>query len=84
MGTNLKSMIKKIGIINFLFLSLIVSSFSELKLNAPKEITKAVDTLINESIAQSKIPGAVLWIEKEGKSYHKSYGNKSITPPSKR
>ena len=73
-------MIKKIAIINFLFLSLIVSSFSELKLSAPKEITKAIDTLINESIAQSKIPGAVLWIEKEGESYHKSYGNKSITP----
>ncbi|MDA7680778.1 beta-lactamase family protein [Verrucomicrobiales bacterium] len=77
-------MIKKITTINFLLSTLVITSFSKQALPASKEITVAIDSLLNNSISQSKIPGAVLWIEKEGKSYHKSYGNKCITPAIKK
>ena len=60
-------MIKKIATINFLLSTLVITSFSKQALPASKEITVAIDSLLNNSISQSKIPGAVLWIEKEGK-----------------
>ncbi len=40
----------------------------------------AMDAAIADAIAAKNIPGAVLWLERNGQSYHKSYGNRALVP----
>src|SRR2546423_9008291 len=37
---------------------------------------------INEAIAKGKCPGAVLWLEHQGLTYHKAYGHRALVPAS--
>lgn len=37
-------------------------------------------TAITNAIAEKNIPGAVLWLERQGLTYHKAFGKRSITP----
>lgn len=37
----------------------------------------ALDSVIEEAIANSKLVGAVLWVERNGAAYHKAYGRRS-------
>ena len=39
-----------------------------------------MDAAINHAIADKKCPGGVLWLEHQGASYHKAYGNRSLVP----
>ena len=39
-----------------------------------------MDAAITQAIAEKNIPGAVLWIEREGLTYHKAFGHRSLTP----
>jgi uncharacterized protein YbbC (DUF1343 family)/CubicO group peptidase (beta-lactamase class C family) len=39
-----------------------------------------MDAAINHAIADKKCPGGVLWLEHQGASYHKTYGNRSLVP----
>src|SRR3974390_2989213 len=39
-----------------------------------------IDAAIEQTIANKGCPGAVLWIEHQGVSYHKAYGNRSLIP----
>ena len=52
------------------------NTFSESHLNE-------IDLEINKAIKESKIPGAVLWIEKDNNLYHQKYGKKCLTPAPK-
>ena len=52
------------------------NTFSERHLNK-------IDLEINKAIKESKIPGAVLWIEKDNNLYHQKYGKKCLTPAPK-
>jgi CubicO group peptidase (beta-lactamase class C family) len=40
----------------------------------------AVDTAIEEAIADHRAPGAVLWVEHAGTPYHKAYGSRALEP----
>ncbi|MEA2488576.1 MAG: hypothetical protein QOH21_368 [Acidobacteriota bacterium] len=39
-----------------------------------------IDATIGEAIAAKKLPGAVLWIERNGVVYHRAYGNRALVP----
>ena len=72
-------MLKKNIIIFMSFASILIgrsepkNTFSEIHLNK-------IDQEINKAIKESKIPGAVLWIEKDNNLYHQKYGKKCLTP----
>lgn len=40
----------------------------------------ALDTAIEKAIADGTIVGASLWVEREGESYHKAFGQRSLKP----
>lgn len=40
----------------------------------------AMDTAVADAIAAKKIPGGVLWFERDGEIYRKAYGQRSLTP----
>jgi CubicO group peptidase (beta-lactamase class C family) len=40
----------------------------------------AVDAAIGDAIAAKRIPGGVLWIEHDGRVYHRAYGNRALVP----
>ena len=75
-------MLKKNIIIFMSFASILIgrsepkNTFSESHLNE-------IDLEINKAIKESKIPGAVLWIEKDNNLYHQKYGKKCLTPAPK-
>jgi uncharacterized protein YbbC (DUF1343 family)/CubicO group peptidase (beta-lactamase class C family) len=39
-----------------------------------------LDAPINEAIADKKLPGGVLWVERDGEVYHRAYGNRALEP----
>ena len=39
-----------------------------------------MDAAITNAIADKKLPGGVLWIERNGQSYHKAYGHRALVP----
>lgn len=39
-----------------------------------------MDTAILQTVSSNKIPGGVLWLERNGTSYHKAYGHRSLVP----
>jgi uncharacterized protein YbbC (DUF1343 family)/CubicO group peptidase (beta-lactamase class C family) len=39
-----------------------------------------MDAAITNAIAQKNIPGAVLWMERQGLTYHKAFGQRAVTP----
>jgi uncharacterized protein YbbC (DUF1343 family)/CubicO group peptidase (beta-lactamase class C family) len=39
-----------------------------------------IDAAIENTIAEKGCPGAVVWLEHRGHSYHKAYGNRSLVP----
>ena len=40
----------------------------------------AMDTAVAEAISTKKIPGGVLWFEREGEIYRKAYGQRALSP----
>ncbi len=39
-----------------------------------------MDAAITNAIAEKNIPGAVLWVERQGLSYHKAFGKRALVP----
>jgi uncharacterized protein YbbC (DUF1343 family)/CubicO group peptidase (beta-lactamase class C family) len=39
-----------------------------------------LDAAIEEAIAAHKLPGGVLWVERDGTVYHRAYGNRAVEP----
>jgi uncharacterized protein YbbC (DUF1343 family)/CubicO group peptidase (beta-lactamase class C family) len=39
-----------------------------------------IDSTITEAITEKRMPGAVFWVERDGESYHKAYGQRAISP----
>ncbi len=40
----------------------------------------AIDAAVANAIAAKKLPGCVVWLEHNGESYHKAYGNRALAP----
>jgi len=40
----------------------------------------AIDAAVAEAIAAKKLPGGVLWVEHDGQTYRKSYGQRALVP----
>ena len=40
----------------------------------------AMDSAVADAITAKKIPGGVLWLERDGQSYRKVYGNRTLVP----
>jgi len=45
----------------------------------PEKLT-AMDVAVNQAISSNKCPGGVLWLEHNGASYHKAFGNRALVP----
>ena len=75
-------MLKKI-IITFMCFASILIGRSEPKNTFSEDHLNKIDQEINKAIKESKIPGAVLWIEKDNSSYHQQYGKMCLTPAPK-
>ena len=53
----------------------------------PNRVTKvfraeklaAMDVAIEQAIASNKCPGGVLWLERNGTSYHKAFGSRALS-----
>ena len=45
----------------------------------PKKLAE-MDAAINEAIANKNCPGGVLWLEHNGATYHKAFGNRAVVP----
>ena len=39
-----------------------------------------IDTAITQAISEKQLPGAVLWLERDGQHYSKAYGNRAVSP----
>jgi len=39
-----------------------------------------MDAAINEAVADQRCPGGVLWLERDGFSYHKAFGKRALVP----
>src|ERR1700690_1378258 len=39
-----------------------------------------MDAVVNQAIADKRCPGAVLWCEHRGVTYHKAYGHRALVP----
>ena len=39
-----------------------------------------IDSTIQQAISEKKLPGAVLWIERNGAVYHRAYGQRALVP----
>ncbi|MEY4385392.1 MAG: hypothetical protein RLY20_675 [Verrucomicrobiota bacterium] len=54
----------------------------------PDKVTKvfradklaAMDAAIEQAIASNKCPGGVLWVERNGVTYHKAFGSRALVP----
>ena len=40
----------------------------------------ALDQAVAEAIAEGRIPGGVLWVERQGQRYHRAFGNRAVYP----
>ena len=77
-------------ITNRVFASFIVSLFSFFicicvcaAAQAPAlrmEKLREIETAINDAIEQGRTPGAVIWLEHNGASFHKAFGKRAIVP----
>ncbi len=43
-----------------------------------------MDGAIDQAIAGQKLPGAVVWLERDGRSYHRAYGQRAVFPAGER
>lgn len=75
-------MLKKNIIIFMSFASILIGR-SEPKNTFRESHLNEIDLELNKAIKESKIPGAVLWIEKDNNLYHQRYGKKCLTPAPK-
>ena len=69
-------------LIHVLIFQLVIASASAVEINLPATtaMLQSIDSAINEAVNKSKIPGGVIWLEKENKKYHKAYGHQSLLP----
>ena len=45
----------------------------------PERIAE-MDAVIAQSISSNRLPGGVLWLEREGSAYHHAYGSRALVP----
>src|SRR5258706_15768911 len=69
-----------VGCLWLVFVCLSLAESAETILRPTKLM--AIDTAINQAIAEKCCPGGVLWLEHHGASYHKAYGNRALLPSS--
>ncbi len=83
-----KSHLRLFAIVALLTLLVSFSSIAQYAIttndNIRYEKQTAMDTAINEAIAEGKCPGGVLWVEHGGRSsvrdYHKAFGKRAVVP----
>jgi len=62
-----------------IFLGLLLAGFVRAEAFHPEKLA-AMDAAIAAAIADKQCPGGVLWLEHNGVSYHKAYGNRALVP----
>lgn len=69
-------------LIHLLIFPLVTATANAVEINLPATtaMLQSIDSAINEAVNKSKIPGGVIWLEKENKKYHKAYGHQSLLP----
>ena len=72
-------------LIHLLIFPLVIAKANAVEINLPAstEMLQSIDSVINEAVNKSKIPGGVIWLEKEGNKHHKAYGDQSLLPVKK-
>jgi len=69
--------------LSLLLWSLVIVSVARAEVDLPgfKAATLAeIDAAITNAIAEKKLPGGVLWLERRGQVYHRAYGNRAVMP----
>ena len=63
-------------LIHVLIFQLVIATASAVEINLPATtaMLQSIDSAINEAVNKSKIPGGVIWLEKENKKYQGIYG----------
>src|ERR1043166_6203068 len=61
-------------------LSVVVASAQTVPAGFKPEKLAEMDAAITSAIAEHKLPGGVLWLERQGQVYHKAYGNRALEP----
>lgn len=66
----------------FLFVALLAACTSSANIDRTFDPLKlrAIDSRIEQAIAEHQTPGGVLWIERNGVAYHRAYGNRALVP----
>ena len=41
---------------------------------------RAIDAAVDAAVEQKRIPGGVIWIERNGSAYHRAYGHRAVEP----
>jgi uncharacterized protein YbbC (DUF1343 family)/CubicO group peptidase (beta-lactamase class C family) len=60
------------------FLILFLSACTAATFRAPQ--VPQIDAAIETAIAEKRIPGGVLWMERDGRVYRRAYGNRALVP----
>jgi len=61
-------------------LSVVVASAQTVPAGFKPEKLAEMDAAITSAIAEHKLPGGVLWLERQGQVYHKAYGHRALEP----
>ena len=81
---SIKLLLRRFAIVTSLILFAVLSSSAQYAITTNDivryEKQTAMDTAINEAIAEGKCPGGVLWVEHGGRSYHKAFGKRAVVP----
>ncbi len=44
------------------------------------DVLRRIDSVIEQAVTEHRCPGAVIWIEREGRAYHRAYGARALEP----
>ena len=66
--------------IHTLFLTVLFASCATVPRAFDASRIREIDTAVMEAIAAQRLPGGVLWVERDGETYHRAYGNRSLVP----
>ena len=70
----------RITAIALFFSTCAATATPEEKREATTKDREKIDALLLGAVKAEKIPGAVLWLERDGKFYQQAYGNRALAP----
>ena len=57
----------------------VLLGLAQLNANFHPEVLRDIDAVLASAVTEKKLPGGVVWIECEGKSWQKTFGRRNVT-----